>query len=85
MNINTNKLSEFGKVMLHKKSGFNPIVIGQTKKSSMLNSYSIFGNNESKNFENSFSPNGLTKKEIEDLKKAIWYINDRIAQLEKTK
>ena len=64
MNINKNKLSEFGKVMLHKKSGFNPIIMSQTKKSSMFNSYSIFGNNESKNFENSFSPNGLTKKDF---------------------
>ena len=72
LNINKNKLSDFGKNLINKKSEIKPSIFNQTKKSSRLKSYTIFGNNnESKTFENiAFSPKDLNKTNT-NLKKYI--------------
>ena len=62
LNINKNKLSDFGKNMITQKFGIKKVLFNETKKSSMIKSYTVFGNNESKNFENtSFSPSKMNK------------------------
>ena len=72
LNINKNKLSDFGKNLISKKSEIKPSIFNQTKKSSLLKSYTIFGNNnESKTFENmAFSPKELNKTNT-NLKKYV--------------
>ena len=64
LNINKSKLSDFGKIMTNKKSNIKNTLFNESKKSNMLKSYTIFNNNESKNFESlAFSPKGgITKK-----------------------
>ncbi len=60
LDINRNKLSNFGKKLINKKSGIKPMVFSQTKKSGLFQSHTVFGNsNESKTFEGlAFAPNG---------------------------
>ena len=72
LNINKNKLSDFGKVMLNKKSQIKTTLFNENKKSALLNSYTIFGKtSESKNFEKTaFSPKG-TNKNYFNIKKNI--------------
>jgi hypothetical protein len=54
LNINKNKLSDFGKIMINKKPNIkNTLFNENNKKSTLLKSYTVFANNnESKNFEN---------------------------------
>ena len=68
ININKNKLSDFGKVILNKKYEFRNTLFNETKKTSTFN-YTIFGTtkNESNNFESTFSPK--SKKRFFNLKK----------------
>ena len=57
LNINKNKLSDFGKIMTNKNSGFKKTLFKENNKSTLLKSYSVFANiNESKNFENTAFP-----------------------------
>ena len=56
LNINKNKLSDFGKIMANKKAEIKNSLFNETKKSSLLKSYTIYTKNDSKNFENTFSP-----------------------------
>ena len=57
LDINKNKLSNFGKKLVNNPKGIKPMIFSQTKKSSLLKSHTVFGNNESKTFEGmTFSP-----------------------------
>ena len=71
LNINKNKLSDFGKNMLSKKSEIKKVLFNETKKSSMLKSYSIFGNNESKNFEKTGFTKGKMTKNFTNIQPTI--------------
>ena len=57
LNINKNKLSDFGKIMASKKSEMKNVLFNETKKSSLLKSFTIYSKKDSKIFENTVSPN----------------------------
>ena len=52
LDINKNQLSNFGQKMINKRSKIQPLIFGQTKKSSFLQSHTFFGSNESKTIDN---------------------------------
>ena len=67
LNINKNKLTNFGKLMASKQSEIKNAFYNEAKKSSLINSYTMYTKNDSKNFENTFSQNKFinTKPTIE--------------------
>ena len=64
LNINRNKLSDFGKILTNKKSEIKKTLFNnENNKSTLLKSYSVFPNmNESKNFENTHFPKNKLSK-----------------------
>ena len=64
LNINRNKLSDFGKILANKKSEIkNTLFKNENNKSTLLKSYTVFANmNESKNFENTVFPKNKLSK-----------------------